>query len=249
MTLSSFLPASACKLDALADGVIASPIKDTYDIGAHVTLSCPPGRQLQGEATVTCDPSLNFSPDPADIRCSTGQFYIMRNIQHILDNSLSNVEESFICFPQSSHQNHRHFPWCNVNRGRSLQEETVFARYLLSAGSLFASLILIGCQITIFLVSSPTMIFVPSPSLEVCASTAARRKSVLLTVCKMHSLRCLGKEHEIVEDSSCTWPERNTKGCTNCHMWETCDGKAPSGLKALRRYEQFMQSHVGPCSL
>lgn len=38
-------------------------------------MSCPEGQQLQGEATVICDPSLNFSPNPADITCIKGKFH------------------------------------------------------------------------------------------------------------------------------------------------------------------------------
>ena len=67
------------------------------------------------------------------------------------------------------------------------------------------------------------MIFVPSSSLEVCATTG--RKSVLLNVCKMHALQCMKKNYVVAEASTCTWPVRNTTGCTNCHMWETCDGR------------------------
>lgn len=74
VTLLTFLSVSRCKLESLAEDVIASPLRQAYGIGETVTLSCPEGRQLLGEATVTCDPSLHFSPDPADIKCSPGPF-------------------------------------------------------------------------------------------------------------------------------------------------------------------------------
>lgn len=73
--------------------------------------------------------------------------------------------------------------------------------------------------------------FVTSSSLEVCATLAATRKTVLLNVCKMTALQCMGKKHVIAEDGICKWPERNTTGCTNCHMWETCDGRDVQGHK------------------
>lgn len=73
LTLASFLSVSACRLGALAEDVIAHPLHGAYGIGDTVTLSCPEGRQLQGESVITCDPSLNFSPDPASITCSPGQ--------------------------------------------------------------------------------------------------------------------------------------------------------------------------------
>ncbi|XP_040010053.1 complement component C7 isoform X2 [Xiphias gladius] len=66
---------SKCRIESLADDVIASPWKQAYEIGETVTLSCPEGRQLLGEATTICDPSLNFSPDPADVKCSQGKRY------------------------------------------------------------------------------------------------------------------------------------------------------------------------------
>ncbi|KAM4575969.1 complement component C7 [Odontesthes bonariensis] len=61
---------SVCKLNSLATDVVASPLNPIYSIGDRVTLSCPEGRTLEGEAVIICDPSLNFSPDPAEIRCS-----------------------------------------------------------------------------------------------------------------------------------------------------------------------------------
>lgn len=69
-------------------------------------------------------------------------------------------------------------------------------------------------------------VFVTSSSLELCATTpVSSRKSVLLSVCKMHALQCMGKNYTIAEDSTCKWPRRNTTGCTSCHMWETCEGR------------------------
>ncbi|KAM8886294.1 complement component C7 [Spinachia spinachia] len=67
------------------------------------------------------------------------------------------------------------------------------------------------------------MPFECSSSLEVCATNPVSRKSVLLNVCKMHALLCMGSIHNVAEDSSCKWPEPSTTGCTNCRMWETCD--------------------------
>ncbi|XP_015250797.1 PREDICTED: complement component C7-like isoform X1 [Cyprinodon variegatus] len=57
-----------CKLPSLPD-VIASPLQEAYNIGESVTLSCPEGSALEGEAMATCDSSLHFSPDPAQTRC------------------------------------------------------------------------------------------------------------------------------------------------------------------------------------
>ncbi|XP_071339495.1 complement component C7 [Trachinotus anak] len=158
---------SRCRIGALTDDVIASPLKQAYDIGETVTLSCPEGRQLQGEATSICDPSLNFSPNPADVKCSlvsTAQPEVAPLVQCKL--------------------------WEKSSRGKCV------------------------CK----------MPFECSSSLELCATAlTSSRKSVLLNVCKMHALQCVGKKYTVAEDSNCNWPQRSTTGCNNCHMWETCD--------------------------
>ncbi|KAK1892091.1 Complement component C7 [Dissostichus eleginoides] len=154
-----------CTIDSLDEDVIASPKREVYGIGESVTLSCPEGRQLIGEATLMCDPSLNFSPDPADIKCSP-------------------VTGSQTCTSSLQCQ-----PWEKSSRGKCV------------------------CK----------MPFECSSSLEVCVTTSRSRSPVLLNVCKMQSLQCLGKNHTMAEESSCVWPQRITTDCTNCHIWETCD--------------------------
>ncbi|XP_044052033.1 complement component C7 isoform X2 [Siniperca chuatsi] len=155
---------SRCQIVSFAENVIASPLKEAYGIGETITLSCPAGRQLLGEATIICDPSLNFSPDPADIKCGPV----------ITPQSFPLVQCK---------------PWEKSSRGKCV------------------------CK----------MPFECRSSLEMCATIPVSRKSILLNVCKMHVLQCMGKNHTIAEDSTCKWPERSTTGCTNCHMWETCD--------------------------
>ncbi|KAF3695670.1 Complement component C7 Precursor [Channa argus] len=158
--------ASMCKIESLAEDIIASPLKQAYGIGESVTLSCPEGRQLLGEATVICNPSLHFSPDPANIQCSSA------------DTAEERVTPSVQCKL-----------WEKMSRGKCV------------------------CK----------MPYECTSSLELCVTTPGSRRSVFLNVCKMHALQCLGKSQRIAEDNSCKWPQRNTTGCTNCHMWETCD--------------------------
>lgn len=70
-------------------------------------------------------------------------------------------------------------------------------------------------------------VFLPRSSLSLCATSLTTTRSVLLSVCQMHALQCMGKSYTVTEDGACEWPARaNTTGCTGCHMWETCDGTA-----------------------
>eukprot|EP00066_Takifugu_rubripes_P008599 XP_003974907.2 PREDICTED: complement component C7-like [Takifugu rubripes] len=161
-----FCQISVCKLGPLADGVIADPIHKVFGIGDIVSLSCPEGRQLLGESTIMCDPSLNFSPDLATISCSP-------------------VEKPKIV-PQIQCQ-----PWEKSSKGKCV------------------------CK----------MPFECSSSLEVCTTTTAtaRNRPILLTVCQMQALKCMGRIHVLADEGVCIWPRRNTTGCRNCHMWERCD--------------------------
>uniref|UniRef100_A0A669CNY5 Complement component C7 n=1 Tax=Oreochromis niloticus TaxID=8128 RepID=A0A669CNY5_ORENI len=154
---------TSCQIGLLADAVIASPLKETYGIGELVTFSCPAGKQLTGEATAICNPSLDFSPNPADVRYSTLQPRIAPGVQCKL--------------------------WEKPSRGKCV------CKMPIECGS----------------------------SLKLCATAGVGRKSVLLDVCKMYALQCMGKEYMTAEDSTCIWPERSTTGCTGCHMWENCD--------------------------
>ncbi|XP_053277557.1 complement component C7 [Pleuronectes platessa] len=157
---------SRCRIGSLADGVIASPSKEVFGRGSSVTLSCPEGRQLIGEATVVCDPSYRFDPNPRDARCSpaSGQKPSLARLGHC-----QRWEKFFggICDCKMFHE-------CNS-------------------------------------------------SLELCADTHAMgRKPNVVSVCVMQVLQCEGKKVTLADDSTCIWPQRNTTGCTNCHMWETC---------------------------
>lgn len=64
----------------------------------------------------------------------------------------------------------------------------------------------------------------PSSSLEVCTTSTVINRPILLTVCKLQALKCMGNNHVVADDSVCKWPKRDTAGCRNCHMWERCDG-------------------------
>ncbi|XP_072290003.1 complement component C7 [Eucyclogobius newberryi] len=161
---------SNCMMPVLAAGVLVSPDKSTYDIGETVTLSCPEGKELHGETTAICDPSLNFSPDPAQVTCKQ----VITEVDH------RPVNPSVQCKV-----------WEKETRGKCV------------------------CKL-------PNEC---GASLELCASHPVIGNMVL-SVCKVHALKCMKKESALVENSLCTWPVRPAdSGCTQCHPWETCDAQ------------------------
>lgn len=75
------------------------------------------------------------------------------------------------------------------------------------------------------------MLFLTRSSLEVCATSRHTGRSLLMNVCAMHALQCIGKNLELAEDGACQRREHTATGCTNCQMWEACDGTDRQGYK------------------
>lgn len=137
--MKPFISASRCKIPSLGDGVMASPLKSSYNIGEFVTLSCPTGRELRGDARVTCDPSLNFSPDPTTVSCISGKCSLVTTRGcpamaqvYLLVMYMQSVILP-VCVPQCVDQKEPHLPLFNAKCGRSLLEENAFAECLTSA--------------------------------------------------------------------------------------------------------------------
>ena len=67
------VPAATCEIPIVNSLVKATPTKTVYDIGEHVSLSCPVGWVLNGDVSeIMCSSSLQWSPSPNDIHCESG---------------------------------------------------------------------------------------------------------------------------------------------------------------------------------
>ncbi|MEE6458111.1 hypothetical protein FKM82_000179 [Ascaphus truei] len=62
-------------------------------------------------------------------------------------------------------------------------------------------------------------------SFAVCAIDGRNNKNVLLTVCKMHALACLGRKYTLTQDANCEFPAATERSCGLCHLWEVCAEK------------------------
>uniref|UniRef100_A0A7N6A733 Complement component C7 n=1 Tax=Anabas testudineus TaxID=64144 RepID=A0A7N6A733_ANATE len=202
---------------ALVNGYILDP-KDIYLVGSKVEYTCTEGFHLVGPTTLECRADQTWSANPGQCK---GEIQPLANgvIASPLKQTYGIGESVTLSCPE----------------GRRFQEENAFAKCLSSA-RMFTLLIfnlfmqpsekLTDFLILLFFYSEFLTIFCffnTSSSLELCATSPGSTKSVLMNVCKMHALQCMKKNQIIAEDSTCKWPQRNTTGCTNCHMWESCD--------------------------
>lgn len=60
-------------------------------------------------------------------------------------------------------------------------------------------------------------------SLQLCATLRANHNMVL-DVCKLGALRCMGRNFVLTSDSDCRWPEKKFTSCEDCQPGTICQG-------------------------
>uniref|UniRef100_A0A8C7YT26 Complement component C7 n=1 Tax=Oryzias sinensis TaxID=183150 RepID=A0A8C7YT26_9TELE len=60
-------------------------------------------------------------------------------------------------------------------------------------------------------------------SLTLCAKVGSRH--MLLGLCRLGALRCLGRNFTVVRDQDCDWPEETFTSCENCQPGTVCEGR------------------------
>ncbi|XP_030625001.1 complement component C7 [Chanos chanos] len=58
-----------CSAPHLQSNVAGTPLKQSYQIGEGLALSCPNDMQIEGPEEVRCSSSLNWSPSPENVKC------------------------------------------------------------------------------------------------------------------------------------------------------------------------------------
>lgn len=63
-------------------------------------------------------------------------------------------------------------------------------------------------------------------SLQLCATLRGNRNMVL-DVCKLGALQCMGQNFVLTSDSNCRWPEKRFTSCEDCQPGTICHGESP----------------------
>nr|XP_044988574.1 complement component C7 isoform X1 [Jaculus jaculus] len=63
-------------------------------------------------------------------------------------------------------------------------------------------------------------------SLDVCARDERSKRTLSLTVCKMHVLQCQGRNYTLLDKGSCTLSASAEKACGACPLWQKCDAQS-----------------------
>lgn len=214
---------------ALINGYILDP-KDVYLVGSRVQYACTEGFYLASNGVVECTVNQTWSDSPGQCTLSRCRMDFisdgvtvspLKKVYDIgetvtlscpegkrLDGEPTAICDSSLFFSPSL-ENTR----CIPVTSQSAQQPQISA--------------LVQCNPWEKVSRGNCVCKLPfecSSSLELCATNPVSGKSVLINVCKMHALKCVGKTHVIAEDGICIWTQRDANaGCTKCHMWETCD--------------------------
>ncbi|XP_041036507.1 complement component C7-like, partial [Carcharodon carcharias] len=62
-----------------------------------------------------------------------------------------------------------------------------------------------------------------SSSLPVCVVDIKSGRTILLTLCKLFALKCLGRHYKPAADGDCVSPAPSGGECGSCSLWERCD--------------------------
>uniref|UniRef100_A0A2D4LPG0 Factor I / membrane attack complex domain-containing protein n=2 Tax=Micrurus spixii TaxID=129469 RepID=A0A2D4LPG0_9SAUR len=62
-----------------------------------------------------------------------------------------------------------------------------------------------------------------SSSLDVCATDPKTQRSMWLTICKLHTLECRGRQYLLVGEENCRVRTLSERSCESCQLWENCD--------------------------
>ncbi|XP_012732974.2 complement component 7b [Fundulus heteroclitus] len=154
---------STCRTPQVNSLVEATPIRDAYNIGDSVSLSCPAGSVLDGDVSeIVCSSSLQWSPSPADIQCKT----VLTEIGPPNDLKCK--------------------PWEKIGKS--------------------------GC-----VCKMPSEC---ASSVEFCTRIGPR--NLLLGVCQLGALRCLGRNFMLAGPADCNRPQETFTSCEDCKPGTIC---------------------------
>lgn len=70
-----------------------------------------------------------------------------------------------------------------------------------------------------------SLLFIFSPSLDICATDPRTERNTPLTVCKMYALECMGRKYSLTNAANCRTPQAAERSCGSCRSWEKCEGE------------------------
>uniref|UniRef100_A0A3P9LPN6 Complement component C7 n=1 Tax=Oryzias latipes TaxID=8090 RepID=A0A3P9LPN6_ORYLA len=207
----------------LRNGFVANP-KDFYLVGQRVEYSCIEGFYLSGDAVATCLDDQTWRTGAKLCKSSTcGTPPVKGLVLATPSKAVYQIGESVSLS-------------CPEGSVLSSEESTIMCTPSLqwspSPGD-------IHCEAVPLLLAPPAppkckvwenvgergcvckMTFHCLTSLTLCAKVGSRH--MLLGLCRLGALRCLGRNFTVVRDQDCDWPEETFTSCENCQPGTVCE--------------------------
>uniref|UniRef100_A0A8C7YVE9 Complement component C7 n=1 Tax=Oryzias sinensis TaxID=183150 RepID=A0A8C7YVE9_9TELE len=207
----------------LRNGFVTNP-KDFYLVGQRVQYSCIEGFYLSGDAVATCADDQTWRTEAKLCKSSTcGTPPVKGLVLATPSKAVYQIGESVSLS-------------CPEGSVLSSEESTIMCTPSLqwspSPGD-------IHCEAVPLLLAPPAapkckvwenvgergcvckMTFQCLTSLTLCAKVGSRH--MLLGLCRLGALRCLGRNFTVVRDQDCDWPEETFTSCENCQPGTVCE--------------------------
>uniref|UniRef100_A0A673ZGR3 Complement component C7 n=1 Tax=Salmo trutta TaxID=8032 RepID=A0A673ZGR3_SALTR len=204
----------------LPNGYVLDP-KDVYLVGSKIEYTCIEGYHLIGIRIAECTAAQTWSTPSKE--CKSSRCHVPSLLKDVTGSPWQPTydigERMPLSCPEGRHIVGDKEIICDSSLHWSPDPNTITCIYLNVAGQ---------CKPWEKLAKDKCICKMPyecTSSLQVCANNLENGRTNRLSVCKMHTLNCLGRSYNLTEDSACEWPTNTTSPCTDCQFWETCDGQ------------------------
>lgn len=207
----------------LRNGFVQNP-RDFYLVGNTVEYSCIDGYHLSGNAVATCAENQEWSTEARVCKSSTCGVPSLNSLVIATPTKLAYDigDRVFLsCSEGSAMDREVSEIMCSPSLQWSPPPANVHCKAAPRAPSPPSSL---KCKLWETVGKNQCICKMPyqcTTSLQLCARLRGSRNMVL-DVCKLGALRCIGQNFALVSDSECGWPEKSFTSCEDCQPGTIC---------------------------
>ncbi|XP_028661350.1 complement component C7 isoform X2 [Erpetoichthys calabaricus] len=220
----SVIPTKLCHSPpALINGFVQTP-QNFYPVGSKAVYSCIEGYYIMGDPVAECSEDLNWTRPPIHCkRISCDVPHVESDVTvHPWKQTYMIGEKLTISCPAGQTIEGASEILCDSSMNWSPSLSEIRCRTVPGIKNENQD----KCQSWQKLHQSTCVCKMPyecKSSLAVCATNAKTGRTEKLTVCKIHTLQCLGREYALTEDDTCGISRAQSRPCAACEIWESCN--------------------------
>ncbi|XP_061589475.1 complement component 7b [Cololabis saira] len=227
-SLSVTPPKTCAPPPNLGNGFVRNP-KDFYTVGSTVEYSCIDGYYLSGHAVATCAENQKWSTGAMVCKSSMCEIPSVNSLVMVTPSKAAyqiGESVSLSCPEGSVLGNEVSDIMCSPSLQWSPSPAEVHCKSGPTAHPPPASL---RCKLWESVGKSGCVCKMPFQcltSLQLCARSGSNSRNLVLGICKLGALQCLGRNFTLASDSDCDWPEETFTSCEDCKPGTVCQESA-----------------------